>query len=298
MLFIGELIALTTVLCWTVSVQFFAAATKQVGATSVNTIRIAIALLLFTGYMLVLHGHPIPLEFPARSWILLSLSGVIGFFLGDICLFKALAEMGPRITLLIFSLAAPLAALIGWSFLGETYAPVQWTGMFVTLFGVGIVILEKNKGGAAAVSLKGLGLGIGAMIGQAVGYVLSKSGMQSGAVFLDPFAATQIRALAAFACFIIYFTLTGKWGRVARAMRNTKALGQTAAGAVIGPFIGVSLSLKTLHYLSTGVASTFLSLTPVAIIPFSIFLHKEHVSARAMAGAVIAVSGIYLLMGT
>ncbi len=298
MLFTGELIALTTVLCWTVSVQFFAAATKQVGATPVNIIRIATALLLFTGYMLIQHGHPIPLDFPPRAWMLLSLSGVIGFFLGDICLFKALAEMGPRISMLIFSLSAPMAALIGWSFLGETYAPVQWTGMLVTLFGVGIVILEKNKGGRAAISLKGLGLGIGAMMGQAVGYVLSKSGMQSGADFLDPFAATQIRALAAFACFIVFFTLTRRWGKVAAALKNTKAVGQTAAGAVIGPFIGVSLSLKTLHYLSTGVASTFLSLTPVAIIPFSIFLHKEHVSFRAMAGAIIAVSGIYLLMGT
>lgn len=72
----------------------------------------------------------------------------------------------------------------------------------------------------------------------------------------------------------------------------------TATGAVIGPFVGVSLSLMVLHYLTTGVASTFLSLTPVCIIPFSIYIHKESVSMRAFAGAVVAVAGLWLLMGT
>ena len=78
-------------------------------------------------------------------------------------------------------------------------------------------------------------------------------------------------------------------------LKNKKAVGYTMAGSVVGPFLGVSLSLLVLHYLTTGVASTFFSLVPVSIIPFSIFLHKEHVSIRAFAGAVIAISGIYLL---
>ena len=120
--------------------------------------------------------------------------------------------------------------------------------------------------------------------------------MQIEAGYLDAFAATQIRAIAAFFCFVMFFTVTNKWGNVKKALTNTKALTFTAIGAFIGPFLGVSLSLLVLHYLTTGVASTFLSLVPICIIPFSIFLHKEHVSIRAFAGAVTAVFGIYLLM--
>ncbi len=134
------------------------------------------------------------------------------------------------------------------------------------------------------------------MLGQATGYVMSKTGMQTADGFLDAFAATQIRALTAFACFLIYFTATRKWGQVSKAVKDRRSLAWTAMGALIGPFIGVSLSLKVLHYLTAGVASTFLSLTPVCIIPFSIYIHKERVSARAIAGAVIAVAGIWLLM--
>ncbi|MCG8564443.1 MAG: DMT family transporter [Desulfobacterales bacterium] len=295
--FIGESIALLTVLCWTISVQFFEAASRQVGATSVNIIRLTTALALFTLYLTLTTGSPLPLDFPARAWFYLSLSGIIGFFLGDICLFKALVEAGPRIALLLFSLSAPMAAVIGWAFLDEIYTPAQWGGILITLAGVGMVILEKNHDtNHRQVSFKGLAFGLGAMMGQAVGYILSKAGMVTAQGYLPAFPATQIRALAAFGCFILFFTLTRKWGQVKQALANTQAVAMTAAGSVVGPFIGVSLSLLTLQYLSTGVASTFLSLTPVAIIPFSIFLYKERVSPRAILGAVIAVTGIGLLM--
>ena len=175
--------------------------------------------------------------------------------------------------------------------------------MSVTLFGVSLVILEKDSQGSSAqklkvtnISLKGVAYGLGGMLGQAGGYVLSKTGMQTETGYLDAFSATQIRAIAAFICFVIFFTVTQKWRNVRTALSNTKALVFTAIGSAIGPFLGVSLSLLVLHYLTTGVASTFFSLIPICIIPFSIFLHKEHVSIRAFGGAIIAVFGIYLLV--
>lgn len=305
MTYTGELLALTTVLCWTISVQFFEAASKRVGPTPVNLIRLTTALILFSTYLYIKNRTLIPLDFPLRAWGYLGLSGVIGFFLGDIFLFKALVELGPRLSLLIFSLSAPMAAILGWHFLSETYLPLQWAGMLVTLGGVCMVILEKNKTSRQTkkrtertASLRGILFGVGAMMGQAGGYVMSKTGMQTPEGFLDPFAATQIRALAAFACFGVFFTCTRRWGHVKKAFRDTRALVYTATGSVVGPFIGVSLSLMVLHYLTAGVASTFLSMTPVCIIPFSIYIHKEHVSIRAFAGAVIAVAGIWLLMNT
>ncbi len=299
----GELVAMATVMCWTLSVQFFEAASRRVGATPVNIIRLTFAMVLFGLLLLVRNGSLIPLHFSAHAWIYLGLSGVVGFFLGDIFLFKALVEIGPRVSMLIFSLSAPTTAVIGWLFLNETYVPHQWIGILITIFGVALVVLERHRKTAGPLSLnvreispKGVLLGIGAMLGQALGYILSKTGMKEGAGYLDPFSATQIRVIAAFACFIALFTLTGKWKNVRAALTDSRAVGYTAAGSVIGPFLGVSLSLLTLHYLSTGVASTYLSLVPVFIIPFSIFLHKEHVSLRAAAGALIAVVGIYLLM--
>jgi len=301
--FVGEAIAIATVLCWTVSVQFFGAASKEVGAIPVNIIRLSVALILFGILLFLRDGAPVPTNFPAHAWLYLSLSGIIGFFIGDIFLFKALVELGPRVAMLIHSLAAPTAAVIGWLFLNETYILHQWIGISVTLLGVAVVILERNQKASSAqklkvrrISFQGVVFGFAAMLGQAGGYVLSKAGMQIESGYLDAFAATQIRAIAAFFCFVLFFTVTNKWGNVKKALSNTKALTFTTIGAFIGPFLGVSLSLLVLHYLTTGVASTFLSLVPICIIPFSIFLHKEYVSIRAFGGAIIAIFGIYLLM--
>ena len=301
--FLGEAIALTTVLCWTFSVQFFAAASKEVGAIPVNIIRLSVALFLFSGLLFFKEGILIPVDFPVRAWLLLSLSGVIGFFIGDIFLFKALVELGPRITMLIQSLAAPTAAVFGWTFLHESYSLQQWLGMSITLAGVSAVIFERGNTSSPAqtlkvirVSYRGVVFGFIAMLGQAGGLLLSKTGMQTDSGYLDAFSATQIRVIAAFICFVIFFTVTQKWQDVKAALTNKKAVLYTSIGAAIGPFLGVSLSLMALHYLATGVASTFFSLIPICIIPFSIYLHKEHVSPRAIGGAVTAVFGVYLLM--
>ena len=303
MLTTGTLVALATVLCWTGSVQFFEAASKKVGAIPVNIIRLSVALLLFSIFLFWRDGVVIPTHFPAHAWLFLSLSGMIGFFFGDIFLFKALVELGPRITMLIQSLAAPTAALIGWLVLGEQYLLHQWLGMLVTLSGVTLVVLERGKKKTARslqprdATMKGVCFALLAMIGQAGGLLLSKAGMQVENGYLDAFSATQIRALAAFFCFLIYFTLGRRWSQVGAAVHNTWAVLLTATGAFLGPFLGVSLSLLALHYLTAGVACTYFALVPVCIIPFAVYLHKEHVSLRAICGACIAVFGVYLLTG-
>ncbi len=176
--FLGEVIGVVTVLCWTISIQFFGAASKEVGAIPVNIIRLTLAVLFFSLFLLARDGSPIPMNFPLHAWGYLGLSGVVGFFIGDIFLFKALVELGPRLAMLLHSLAAPTSAVIGWLFLGETYIPLQWLGIFVTLSGVAIVLFDRNPNGEeskdsrqkSAVSVKGILLGIGAMLGQAGGF--------------------------------------------------------------------------------------------------------------------------------
>ena len=209
--FFGESIALVTVLCWTLSIQFFEAASKRVGSTPVNIIRLFVALLFFSAFLLVRDGTIIPTDFSARAWFYMSLSGIVGFFIGDIFLFRALVDIGPRVTMLIQSLAAPTSAILGWMFLGETYLLRQWGGIIVTLVGVTIVVLERankkkvdSKFTVREISLKGVIFGLIAMLGQAGGLVLSKVGMVTDSGYLDAFSATQIRAIAAFICLFCF----------------------------------------------------------------------------------------------
>jgi len=305
--FTGEIIAFLTVLCWTVGAQFFEAAGKRVGSLTVNLVRLVLAAVFLCLTLLVTKGQLLPWDFPLSNWGWLALSGVIGFALGDMFLFKAFVEIGPRISMLVMSLSAPVTALIGRAFLGEVYGPLQWLGILVTLGGVAMVILERNGTGSNEAAIPknrfvkkitphGVVMAFLGMLGQAVGYILSKVGMMSGGEMLDPVAATTIRVLAGTSGVIVIFFILGWWPKIWSSRHDVKALAYTSAGAFLGPYLGVALSLAALHYTSAGVASTIMALTPVTLIPFAVFVHKEHVSSHALVGTVVAFAGIVLLI--
>ncbi len=298
--YFGELAALGTALCWTFGSQFFEAAGTRIGSLPVNLLRLAAAFVFFALLSQVIRGTPVPLNFSLHAWLWLGLSGIIGFAFGDMFLFRAFVEIGPRISMLIMTLSAPLSAVFGLSFLHEQYFPIQWAGMFVTLAGVSWVILErpgnatKNRKVRVLTSSGVLAAFLGA-VGQAGGYVLSKYGMQDKGQFLDPFAATQIRVIAGILGFLVILSFRKGWKDIYRALQYKTALGYLTAGAFLGPFLGVSLSLLALHYVTAGIAATITSLVPIFIIPSVIFIGKEHVSHRAVMGAAIAVAGVILL---
>lgn len=298
--YIGQIAALSTALCWTFGSQMFEAAGKRVGSMSVNLIRLAMALLMFIILLTIFNGNPIPVDFPTKAWFWLSLSGIVGFALGDLFLFKAFVEIGPRLSMLIMTLTAPTSAILGLIFLKEEYLPYHWLGMIITLFGVALVILEKSdnrvrKRKVRKITYAGAIAALFGTIGQATGYVLSKYGMQTTEGYLDPFAATQIRVIAGTIGFMVIISIRKSWKNVFIAIKHKSAMAFMFGGAFLGPFLGVSLSLLALHYISSGVSSTIMSITPILLIPSSIIIAKEHVSVRAMIGAIIAVGGVILL---
>jgi drug/metabolite transporter (DMT)-like permease len=299
--YIGELAAFGTALCWTFGSQFFEAAGKRVGTLSVNLIRLLLALLLFCTLSLITKGSLFPVDFPLHAWIWLGLSGLIGFALGDLFLFRAFVEIGPRLSMLIMTLTAPISALLGLTFLGEIYSLQQWFGMLITLSGVSWVILERSnnnnniKRKVRHITKSGIIFAFLGTLGQATGYVLSKYGMMINNDYLEPFAATQIRVIVGSIGFIIIISLSQSWSKVFIAIKHKSAMGFMFGGAFLGPFLGVSLSLLALHYITAGVASTITALVPILIIPSVMYIGKEHVSIRAFAGAIIAVAGVFLL---
>ncbi|NMB21301.1 MAG: DMT family transporter [Firmicutes bacterium] len=291
---LGEIAALSTALCWTMNAMAFEAAGKKVGSLAVNYIRffIAFPLLVITAYFT--RGLAFPVDATSSAWIYLSLSGLIGFVLGDIFLFQALVEIGSRITLLIKSMGPPLAALAGFLLLGETISPVGLVGMLITIFGISLVILSRNSKERRVRfnrPLRGIFFAFLGAVGQALGLIFSKLGMGS----YNPLAATQIRIIAAFIAFTILITVWKKWSDIWGAFKNKRAIGEIALGAILGPFVGVTLSLVALQYAPAGVVSTLTSISPILIIPFSIGIYKEKVLPREILGALISILGVILL---
>ncbi len=68
-----------------------------------------------------------------------------------------------------------------------------------------------------------------------------------------------------------------------------------ALGAVVGPFLGIWLSLVAVQNTRLGIASTLMALPPVLLIPLEFAAFRQRVSRRGIAGTVVALGGVALL---
>ncbi len=66
--FAGELAALGTAGCWTVTSMSFEAAGKRIGSLALNGIRLAMALGLLTVWCWIERGQPLPLDASGHAW--------------------------------------------------------------------------------------------------------------------------------------------------------------------------------------------------------------------------------------
>lgn len=306
--FYGELLSLLVAILWTVTALFGGEASKRLGPQVVNLMRMILSML-FIGLMLwIAVGVPWPRYADSRTWLLLALSGLVGFVFGDFCLFNAYVVIGARFGQLFMTIAPPVAAALGWMFLGEKMAPISWLAMLVTLSGIALSILGKD-GGEGRVTLrlplKGVLLGIGAGLGQGGGLVLSKLGINAYTACLPadapaaidavlPFASTMIRVIAGAVGFLVLLLLAGEGRQFGAALHNGKGMLFVVLTTFFGPFVGVSLSLLAVQHASAGIASTLMALTPVLIIlPYSL-IYKQKVSVKELIGLALAMAGVAL----
>jgi drug/metabolite transporter (DMT)-like permease len=293
---LGQLAALGTALCWTVTSLSFEAAGRRVGSLQVNLIRLIFAFLMFTAFGAIFHGRLLPLDAGSHVWIWLLLSGLVGFVIGDMFLFQAFVDVGARTAMLVYSSVPPMTALLGWIILGEHLTVVQLLAMGLTVAGIMTVTTARVPATDDAPvrrphRARGIWFAVVGALGQAAGLVLSRYGAPS----YDPFGATQIRTIAGVIGFAALFALSGRWRRIGGALQDRSALRHILRGSFFGPFLGVSLGLLAAQRAGTGVASTIIATVPVLLIPVSIVLFHEKVTPREALGAIVAVAGVALL---
>jgi drug/metabolite transporter (DMT)-like permease len=300
--YFGEFAALLTAVFWTVTSLSFESAGKKVGSLQVNLIRLVIAFFIYGIISYFRIGTFLPLDAGAERWGWLALSGLVGFVIGDWFLFQSFVVIGARISMLIMALAPPITAFFSWWWLGEIMSLMNLVGMVVTLTGISIVILKREKKEentkksrklTTNYSFKGILLAFGGAVGQGVGLVLSKKGMGD----YDPIAASQIRVFTGMIGFAIIVLIIGRRNRyqmTRNAIQNGSAMKRIALGSIFGPFLGVSFSLIAIQHTQAGIAATIMSIVPVLIIAPAILIFHEKVNWKEILGAVIAVVGVAL----
>ena len=252
------------------------------------------------------YGYLLPDGITAEQILWLAASGFVGLVLGDGAGFKALVMIGPRLTTLLWATAPIMTTVIAWFLLDEQLHMIDLLGIALAVGGIAWVISERQyktspKQAIAAdhpdagTLFKGVLLGLVAALGQAAGLVMSKHAMLNFGSTIEAMPASFIRIGASMLFIWTITAFRGKLPSVIAAMKERPAMLFSFGGALMGPFLGVWLSLVAVQYIEAGFAATLNSLTPILIIPLVIGIYKEKVSPRAVIGAVVAFVGVALL---
>ena len=302
MTYIGELISIGVAFSWTATALLSEFGSKRLGNLTLNVLRMALALVFSLVLFGVATGSPLPAGASpeAAGWMLLS--GLVGYVIGDFCLFQCYIIIGSRYGQLFMTLAPLAAALTAWLSLGQQLSSISLVAMLITLLGISISVLGRGQRHKLSLKLplNGVLYAIGAAVCQGVGLVLSKIGMDHYEAVagmpecLLPFSANFYRCLAGIVGFSLLHYFRDGMGPLREAMHDLRGLSVATATTVFGPFVGVGFSLMAVQYTAAGIASTLMAMTPIIILLPSAWLFHEKITWRAVLGAVISVVGVSL----
>lgn len=293
MLLIGEISALITAFLWSGSSMVFTSATLKIGSLQVNINRMIFAAI-FLGLTVSLSGLQVNVS--REQFIYLTISGIIGLIFGDTFLFKAFQHIGARLSMLLMSLAPAIAAILAFIFLNEVLSTAGIIGIFITLFGISIVVFERGEIPASEYKISKIGIFFGflAATGQGVGLVFAKKAFELGEI--NGFVASFVRVAVSMLIILAAGLIVKKYKNPVKLFsKDKKSLIMVLVGSIIGPYLGITFSLIAVAHTKVGIASTIMATVPVVMLPMVKYIYKEKLSGKAIIGAVLAVLGVAIL---
>lgn len=291
----GEIAALVTAVCWSLTAIFFSISGRRIGSTVVNRSRLIFAFLFLLVAHRLLLGAFFPFDAEPFRWGWLAISSLLGLVLGDAFLFQAYVMIGPRLSMLMMSSVPILSTLTGWLLFDELVTRVELAGMIIAVAGIAWVVTEGQADPLLADKRyyrRGVLFGLLGALGQVANLVTARYALVDGYPALS---ATLIRIFIALVILWVLAAFRGQVRNTFNAWRDTVALRALIAGAFVGPFLGIWFSLIAIQNTRLGIASTLMALPPVILIPLEYVVFGRRITARSAIGTVVAVAGVALL---
>lgn len=296
---LGEIAAISTACLWAVSFQVHTSLSKVFGVGGIVLARMPISVILL---FLAMLSTDASFSLPGNMLIFyLVLAAFLGIVVCDNAVFAASTRVGPSLAVLIQSLSASFAALLGHFFLDERLTLTTIAGIIIAFLGVGTVLTEGGvsiplrEGESRSKSLKlGIAFGLLSAVGLASGFLFSKQALAGG---MSPLFVSLLRVFLAMLMIIVPgLFFKGLNGHIASTIKqNPKTLAWLMAGGLCGT-LGIWLSMLAVHHTNIATASLLIGLEPIVIIPLAALVDKKIPSLRALAGSLVAVCGTALVV--
>ncbi|MCP4632156.1 MAG: DMT family transporter [candidate division Zixibacteria bacterium] len=290
--YLGEILAFTTAIVWASAVIFFKKSGETVHPVGLNIFK---GILSFTLIMITMWivGDSLFVEAPAKDYIILLISGVLGIGLADTFFFKSLNLLGAGLSAIVDCLYSPFIISLSIIFLGESLGVLQIIGVVLI---VGAVLTatnpQTNPNFIRHDCLWGIFWGASAMAAMAVGIVMVKPMLDYSSLLW----VSQIRMIGGLASLgiILLFFPTRK--KIIQSVVKVHSWKYMLPGSFLGAYVSLILWMAGFKYTQASIAAALNQTSNIFVFIFAAIFLKETITRQKTIGIVLGVTGVFLLM--
>jgi len=267
---------------WAASTIFSAKALEDVDPFTANVIKTffsSILMITITLLANVNHGWPNP-----NSIFYVAIAAIIGYGIGDICLFKSLTLIGVSRSYTIAYTSPLFVMLFASMFLMEPLLPRYLTGTVIIILGIMLASARDGRNGKG--DSMGILMALTTSLLWAIGTIFVAIGLRE----VDALMANAFRYPI---LFLFLFTISRPWKR--KLKLNRRNLLFMALSGVFGMVLGGVSFLLGVQLAGVSKATSLSSSSPVWASLMSIAFLKEKFSWKIILSSVLVVIGIYFL---
>lgn len=297
-LLLGQALAVIIAVCWSQNSVIYTILGKSFDTDCVAHVRLWIAVPCLFLVTRIFSGRFFPLNLRPATYGLLLLSGVIGFFITDVLMYRSYTFIGPREGQSVQTLSPCFSAILAFFFVGETLSLSQLGGMAVTIIGLLIMfypdLLEGRKMNVSQKHdrKKGILLAFFAAGFQALSLVIVKMVNEE----IDPYSTNLLRSIGGLVSIALYRSLVKhSFRKDFKILRQRKSALMLISAAVLGPVTGMCLEMKAFTLAPVGVVTSITQISPILLLPSDHFLIGKKIPFLSILGTFISIAGVVLL---
>ena len=289
----GEIAAALAPLCWSVAILLYRKVGDAAAPAAMTLFKntVATCWLLLTMWAL---GEGFPTDRPMVDWLRLAASGVLGLAVADTLFFVALKRIGAARVAILDTAYAPTVVCFSWFALGDTLGPGFLLGAGCVV--AGVLLANAQRGGFGGVdpgAWVGALAGLAAVLGTAVGVILSKPVLEEGHLV----EVTATRMIAGVVGQLL-FSAARRDPTVFAAFRPSSGAWLWLLPATfVGTYLSMLLWMGGFKWAPASVAAILNQLATVYILVLARWWLREPVAGHQIAGAALAVVGAAVVMG-
>ncbi|MBS3742555.1 MAG: DMT family transporter [Candidatus Cloacimonetes bacterium] len=289
--YIGEIFSFLCSVLWAAAVIFFRKSGRFTKPFALNFFKNTVASILFILTSIVL-GKALFINAPAKDFLILAASGIIGIALADTLFFQALNKMGASLTQIVNCLYMPIMIALSFLFLNETFSFMQFIGTGLIILAINISTRKSTDFQSSKKDLYiGMLLAFLSMLFMAIGVIIVKPILSEYPVLW----CTEIRLISGTIGMALVAILLKDRRTIFRTFKPSKNWKYLIPGSAIGAYLAMIIWLAGIKYTQANIASAINQTNVIFVFIFASIFLKEKFTIRKLIGVILSFAGVLLV---